>query len=233
MTARAGASAPTGRRRVAIGRRPGPDADARARPGGAVAATSHPAPDAPVNAAARVSRTSRAWLSRFSTLIRLSDPSRQAVADDQVRPLVVDVDLERPAVAGHEHRLADRLEVVADGVDVERRVDRPPGAGTSSRSRTPRRRARRASMASGRRRRGRRDRPRPASGRRGGAAPPGTAGTGPGRPSRRRRPRAGSPAGSASARPTSRRASRVAAEDGLDVVVALGGGRPRPPPTRG
>ncbi len=27
-----------------------------------------------VNAAARVSRTSRAWLSRFSTLIRLSDP---------------------------------------------------------------------------------------------------------------------------------------------------------------
>ena len=29
----------------------------------------------PVNAAARVSRTSRAWLSRFSTLIRLSVPS--------------------------------------------------------------------------------------------------------------------------------------------------------------
>ena len=43
----------------------------------------------------------------------------QPVADDEVRPLVVDVDLERPAVARHEHRLADRLEVVADGVDVE------------------------------------------------------------------------------------------------------------------
>ena len=73
-----------------------------------------------VNAAARDSRTSRAWLSRFSTLIRLSDPERQAVADDQVGPLVVDVDLQRPGVAGDEDGLADRLEVVADRVDVER-----------------------------------------------------------------------------------------------------------------
>ena len=52
-------------------------------------------------------------------LIRLSAPTLSPYADDQVRSLVVDVDLERPAVAGHEDRLADRLEVVADGVDVE------------------------------------------------------------------------------------------------------------------
>ena len=74
-------------------------------------------------------------------------PEAQAVADDEVRPLVVDVDLERPAVAGDEHGFADRLEVVADRVDVERRRARRPGAGTSSRSRTPRRRARPASTA--------------------------------------------------------------------------------------
>ena len=62
-----------------------------------VGRTVPPVGASPVNAAARVSRTSRAWLSRFSTLIRLSAPSAQPVADDQVRPLVVDVDLERPA----------------------------------------------------------------------------------------------------------------------------------------
>ena len=53
-----------------------------------------------------------------------ADPAQaaepQPVADDLVRPLVVDVDLERPGVAGDEHALADRLEVVADRVDVER-----------------------------------------------------------------------------------------------------------------
>ena len=86
-----------------------------------------------------------------------ADPAQvaeaQAVADDQVGPLVVDVDLERPRVAGDEDGLADRLEVVADRVDVERLVPGGPGAGTSSRSRTPRRRGRRACSASGRRRR--------------------------------------------------------------------------------
>ena len=40
--------------------------------------------------------------------------------DDLVRPLVVDVDLERAGVAGHQHRLADRLEVDPDGIDIER-----------------------------------------------------------------------------------------------------------------
>ena len=83
---------------------------------------------APVNSAARVSRTSRAWLSRFSTLIRLSVAEAQAVGDDQVRALVVDVDLHRPRVAGDEDGLADRLEVVADSVDVEWLV--PGGAGS-------------------------------------------------------------------------------------------------------
>ena len=53
-------------------------------------------------------------------------PEGQAVADDEVRSLVVDVDLERPRVAGDEHRLADRLEVVADGVDVEALVAARP-----------------------------------------------------------------------------------------------------------
>ena len=77
-----------------------------------------------VNAAARVSRTSRAWLSRFSTLIRLSCPTRQPVADDLVRPLVVDVDLECPGVARDEDRLAHRFERLADRVDVE-----DPGTG--------------------------------------------------------------------------------------------------------
>ena len=52
-----------------------------------------------------------------------ADPAQRAdaqpVPDDEVRSLVVDMDLERAAVAGHEHRLADRFEVVADGVDVE------------------------------------------------------------------------------------------------------------------
>ena len=44
---------------------------------------------------------------------------RQAVADDEVRSLVVDVDLERPGVAGDEHRFADRLEMRPDGVEIE------------------------------------------------------------------------------------------------------------------
>ena len=44
---------------------------------------------------------------------------RQPEAEDEVRALVVDVDLERTGVAGHQHRFADRLEVIADGVDVE------------------------------------------------------------------------------------------------------------------
>jgi hypothetical protein len=43
----------------------------------------------------------------------------QAVADDLVGPLVVDVDLQRPGVAGDEDALPDRLEVVPDRVDVE------------------------------------------------------------------------------------------------------------------
>ncbi len=47
-------------------------------------------------------------------------PSRRPIADDLVGPLVVDVDLERPGIAGDQDRLADRLEVVADRVDVER-----------------------------------------------------------------------------------------------------------------
>ena len=44
----------------------------------------------------------------------------QAVADHEVGPLVVDVDLEGPRIAGDQHRLADRLEVDPDRVDVER-----------------------------------------------------------------------------------------------------------------
>ena len=102
-----------GRRAVAASRR---RAVATARAATVAAAPAR----SPVNAAARVSRTSRAWLSRFSTLIRLSAPSASPYADDQVRALVVDVDLERPRVAGDEDRLADRLEVVADRIDVER-----------------------------------------------------------------------------------------------------------------
>ena len=73
----------------------------------------------PVNSVARASRMSRAWLSRFSTLIRLRLPWAQAVADHLVGALVVDVDLERPRVARDEDGLADRLEVVADRVEVE------------------------------------------------------------------------------------------------------------------
>ena len=46
-----------------------------------------------------------------------ADP--EAVADHLVGALVVDVDLQRPRVAGDENGLADRLEMVADRVDVE------------------------------------------------------------------------------------------------------------------
>ena len=44
----------------------------------------------------------------------------QAVADHLVGPLVVDVDLERPGIACDEDGLADRLEVVADRIEIER-----------------------------------------------------------------------------------------------------------------
>ena len=66
-------------------------------------------------------------------------PEPEGVGQHLVRPLVVDVDLDRAGVAGHEHRLADRLVVVADAVDVERLARPRPWPGTSSRSRSPRR----------------------------------------------------------------------------------------------
>ena len=74
----------------------------------------------PVNAAA----LDLADVARLVVEVLDADPAQrpeaQPVADHQVGPLVVDVDLERPRVAGDQHGLADRLEVVADGVDVER-----------------------------------------------------------------------------------------------------------------
>ena len=69
-------------------------------------------------------RPALADVARLVVEVLDADPAQgaeaQAVADDEVRSLVVDMDLERPGVARDEHRLADRLEVVADGVDVER-----------------------------------------------------------------------------------------------------------------
>ena len=91
----------------AQGRRLAP-ATRRVALGDAAVGRERPSGASPVKAAARVSRTSRAWLSRFSMLIRLSAPTLSPYPIDQVRSLVVDVDLERPAVARHEHRLADR-----------------------------------------------------------------------------------------------------------------------------
>ena len=73
----------------------------------------------PVNSTALVSRTSL----RLVVEVLDGDPAQvaqaQAVGDDEVRPLVVDVDLDGPRVPGDEDGLADRLEVVADSVDVE------------------------------------------------------------------------------------------------------------------
>ena len=84
-----------------------------------------PAPSGPPAARAGERRGPRlADVARLVVEVLDADPAeraeRQAVADDQVRPLVVDVDLERPRVAGDQHRLADRLEVDPDRVDVER-----------------------------------------------------------------------------------------------------------------
>ncbi len=47
-------------------------------------------------------------------------PEPKPVPDDQIRPLVVDVDLERPPVTRDQHGFADGLEVVPDRVEVER-----------------------------------------------------------------------------------------------------------------
>src|SRR5215207_9784924 len=73
-----------------------------------------------------------------------------------------------------------------------------PGAGTSSRSRSPRRRGRRASTVAAASPRSK-DAERAGRPRRGGAAPPGRAGTGPGHRNRRRRPRAASRSAAATA----------------------------------
>ena len=80
-----------------------------------------PRPGRAVNAAARVSRTSRAWLSRFSTLIRLqrARASGRSAMTRSGRSLWTWT-LSARGVAGDEHGLADRLEVAADRVDVER-----------------------------------------------------------------------------------------------------------------
>ena len=61
----------------------------------------------PMNACAFASRTSWAWPSRFSTVIRDSVPMAEAVRDDGVGPLVVDVDLDHVLVARDQHRVAD------------------------------------------------------------------------------------------------------------------------------
>ena len=208
----------------------GDDAERQAAPPASPAPSAdspRPRPDRGRRRRRRATRTPRRVLAHVAGLVVEvldADPAqraeRQPVADDEVGPLVVDVDLERPRVAGDEHRLADRLEVDPDRVDVERPPAPAPGAGTSSRSRTPRRRGRRASTASGRLG------PRLACpGRRclpdaGGAGRPGTAGTAPGRRSRRPRPRAGS---AAARRPGDRRLGRVdrRREDRLDVVRLL------------
>ena len=75
---------------------------------------------------------------------------RQPVADDEVRALVVDVDLERPR---RRRRPAPTRRSTRGGRGSRRRRaarGRRLGAGTSSRSRSPRRRGRRACSASGR-----------------------------------------------------------------------------------
>ena len=93
----------------------------------------------PVNAAARVSRT----VARLVVEILDADPGHRAecqpIAEHEIRPVIVDVDLDGPRVAGNEHGLADPLEMSADGVEVEALARGGPGAGTSSRSRNPRR----------------------------------------------------------------------------------------------
>src|SRR4029450_2607504 len=46
-------------------------------------------------------------------------PERQAVGDDLVRALGVDVDLDQSRIAGDEDRVPERLEAALDGADVE------------------------------------------------------------------------------------------------------------------
>ena len=79
---------------------------------------------APASVAGELRRPRLADVARLVVEVLDADPAEaahaEAVADHLVRPLVVDVDLERPGVAGDEDGLADRLEVVADRVDVER-----------------------------------------------------------------------------------------------------------------
>ena len=127
-------------------------------------------------------------------------------------------------VAGDEHRLADRLEVVADGVDVERLAGPSAGAGTSSRSRSPRRRGRRASTASAPAAARRRAR------RRAGASPTRWSSAPWNSRYRPWPPESTTPAsrriGSRRRRPRDRLLGGLdgRGQDGLDVVVALGGG---------
>ncbi len=134
-------------------------------------------------------------------------PDRQAVPDHEVRSLVVDMDLERPSVARDQHRIRRSPR---DGRGSRRGRATPShsaAGGTSSRSRSPRRRGPRAWTPS----------PLPAGllratrhvpgrGRRGAGARPRTTGGGPHRPNRRR--------------PASRRTSSSVGVDATDFCAA-------------
>ena len=69
-------------------------------------------------------------------------PDRQPVTDHRIRSLVVDMHLERSTVAGHEHGLTDRSRGGRGSRPRRATRSRLAGAGTSSRSQTPRRRER-------------------------------------------------------------------------------------------